>query len=448
VLTASYAIAILPISSLLTSPRATSSSSTIKRTWKACLTAPSDYKSFTFVRLSLLPALKTYGTKIDRCELSQFLVSVLADFMSSYMDVVCTCNAIPFSRSKWEENETKRLAIAREDQERNRSFYQTYGGGYDEKDIPEQVDLMKRPDCIDDIVAVAIEICSQGPDYTLKFWASEEFIDNHGSKKSRFVPSRGLKTLEVLQDKDRSLTPIYVSLLAVLASVKPSIVFDLVNGKDPNFKVSFDWTTIFETLRWYVRQMSDGFSGEAASNSKFEDQYRPSNGYYYGSEDDNVMEDAASNLTTLNPTTSNSRLDELREVNMSIVLSHLALITKVATNYATGRVFLVNMNLSIQGNQRDEEGDSVLIVLFSLAIAPLTPRVRGAVLATLAALLKIDGTNEEERMLICKLARNAWDLLELSQIVPVFMLDQYQSKNTEGLTQTMTFPPSSLSLVS
>jgi Nuclear pore complex scaffold, nucleoporins 186/192/205 len=444
VLAASYAIAILPISSVLTSPRATSSSSTIKRTWKACLTASSDYKSFTFVHLSLLPALKNYGTKIDCCELPQFLISVLADFISYYLDVVCTCNAIPFSRSKWEENETKRLIITREGQERNRSFHQTYSGGYNAKDILEHVDLMKRPDCIDDIVAVAIDVCSQGPDYAVKFWASEEFIDHNGSKNSTFVPSRTLKMLEAMQDKDRSLTPIYFSLLAVLASVKPSIIFDIVNSKYPSFKVSFNWTTIFETLRWYVRQMRDGFSGEAANNSKFEDQDRPPRGYYYGVEDNNI--DVASNLTTLSPTPSNSGLDELNEMHMSIVLSHLALIRKVATNCASGRAILADMNL--QGNQRDDKGDSVLMVLFSLAIAPLTPQLRGAALATLAALLKIDGTNQKERTLICNLARKAWDLLELSQIVPVLLLNQYHSKNTEGLTQVMTFPPSSLSLVS
>jgi hypothetical protein len=59
----------------------------------------------------------------------------------------------------------------------------------------------------------------------------------------------------------------------------------------------------------------------------------------------------------------------------------------------------------------------------------------------------VDGTNAEEEKLIRDLARKGWDLLELSQVVPVFLLDQYQRKRPDGFSQTMTFPPSSLSLV-
>ena len=135
-------------------------------------------------------------------------------------------------------------------------------------------------------------------------------------------------------------------------------------------------------------------------------------------------------------------------MNTAIVLSHLAVITKVAANYATGRTLLSTMKLSLEDETSDQEGDSVLVVLFSLAIAPLSPQVRGAVFATLASLLKLEGTNDDEEKLIRDLARKGWDLLELSQAVPVFLLDQYQTKRSGGAAQAMTFPPTSLSAVS
>jgi hypothetical protein len=152
------------------------------------------------------------------------------------------------------------------------------------------------------------------------------------------------------------------------------------------------------------------------------------------------------------------KLKELGEANQAIVMSHLAVITKVAANYATGRTLLATMNLPFEDGSSSslvdqESGDSILVVLFSLAIAPLTPQLRGAVFATLASLLQLDGTNAEEQTLIRDLARKGWDLLELSQAVPVYCLDQYQSKRQQQpgtappVVQAMTFPPASISTV-
>jgi Nuclear pore complex scaffold, nucleoporins 186/192/205 len=423
--------------------------SNIKRTWKACLTAPSDHKSFTFVRFTLMPALRNNTKKDERCDLHEFLLSVLTEFVSNYLDVVCASNAIPFSRSKWQENETERLLIAREEQERNRSFFQSYGGVYEEKHIPTEVDLLKRPDCIDDIAAVAIDLCSQGNEYAAKFWTAEDYRGENGSMQTRCAASRALKTLEMLQDKDPSLIPTYVSFLAALAIDQPSLVFDLLDkNEEIGGKIAMNWRTLFDTLRWYVRKMSDGYAGETKSSTTHESPSLTSNGYYYGVDDYSLTgnKGPTASASTVQPT--NTRLEELREMNSAIVLSHLAVITKVASKYARGRTLLATMKLSIEGETSDQEGDSVLVVLFSLAIAPLSPNVRGAVFATLASLLKVEGTSAEEAKLIRDLARKGWDLLELSQVVPVMLLDQYQRKHPDGVSQTMTFPPSSLSLVS
>jgi hypothetical protein len=247
---------------------------------------------------------------------------------------------------------------------------------------------LKRPDCIDDIAAVAIDLCSQGSEYAAKFWTAEDFRGEDGSIQTRCAASRSLKTLGMLQDKDPSLIPTYVSFLAALAIDQPSLVFDLLNtNEEKGGKIAMNWRTLFDTLRWYVRKMSDGYAGETKSSTTHETPSVTSNGYYYGVDDYSLAGNrgATSTASTVQP--ANIRLEELRETNTAIVLSHLAVITKVASKCARGRTLLATMKLSIEGEASDQEGDSVLVVLFSLAIAPLSPHVRGAVFATLAALL-------------------------------------------------------------
>ena len=451
IMAAAYALALRPVSSVLASPRSqpTANASIVKRTWKACLTSPSDHKSFTFVRLTLVPVFSNSSRKSERCDLRSFLLIVLSEFVSNYLDVVCACNAIPFSRSKWQDNETERLLIAREEQQRNRSFYQSYGGAYEERLIPNEVDLLKRPDCIDDIVAVAIDLCTHGPEYSAKFWTAEEYRGENESIQTQFVASRSLKTLEILQNKDRSLIPTYVAFLAALAIAEPSLVFELLNKhQETSGNVSLNWTTLFDTLRWYVRKMGDNCAGDSKPSTASETQSVVSSGYYYGVDDPSSASSAGAFLSTNSAALpSNSRLEELRETNTAIVMSHLAVITKVAATYARGRTSLVTMKLSFDGNVADQEGDSVLVVLFSLAIAPLSPQVRGAVFATIAALLRLEGTSPDEEILIRDLARKGWDLLELSQAVPVVLLDQYPTTSSTVALQAMSFPPSSLSMV-
>lgn len=471
VLAGAYALSLRPVSSVAASPRVSAAThtttTTMKKTWKACLTAPSEHKSFTFVRLSLMPAISSNpanNNKNSVCDLPEFLMSVLSDYMSNFLDVVCAANAIPLSRSKWQMNEEERLCIQREEQDRARSFYQSYGGTFDETKaaIPDHVNLLQRPDCMDDMLAVAIDLCSQGPHYAQVFWTREEHRTDDGSMQTRSTPSRALQTLAMLQEKDASLIPTYISFLAALAIAEPTAVFDLLSNDNSteegvsNNGKSLNWSTLFSTLRWYVRKMSDGFDGEAKPATAQETSGVPFVGYYYGA--DHYGSDGTSTTTsgTSSKSKAASRLTELKETNQAIVLSHLAVITKVAANYASGRTLLATMKLSLDDGSSssvvdEDSGDSVLVVLFSLAIAPLTPQLRGAVLATLASLLKLDGANAEEEALLRDLARKGWDLLELSQAVPVYFLDQYQLKQQDGspaVVQAMTFPPSSISTVS
>ena len=105
---------------------------------------------------------------------------------------------------------------------RERSFYSTYGGGtYKAKEnIPSEANLLERPDCIDDIMALATALCSRGSKYAAHFWSRE------GRK---VVPSRAFRKLEFLQENDNSLIPTYLTFLAALALAEPSEVFNILN---------------------------------------------------------------------------------------------------------------------------------------------------------------------------------------------------------------------------
>jgi hypothetical protein len=423
----------------------------IKRAFKAGIQAPWHNKSFTFLRIVLLPCIRRYKSKLDeRCNLYEFGMTVLSEFTSHYLRAAS--EYLPLSRHEWEERENETLKMKREDQERAQSFYTTYGNGFENaaanrEPIPSEANLLERPDCIDDIIALATSLCNRGPQYASKFWQQQD---------DKVVPSQVLNKLDALQEKDRSLIPSYVGFLAGLAVAEPSVVFDILDKPENETKMS--WKTIFTTLRWYVRKMSDGYAGETSKSSSKDSSSATSsqpNSYYYGYDsryDPDVSATEGSDSRRGGDNSgSSSQLKELGETNTSIVLSHLGVIAKVASNYATGRTLLAVMKLSLDdvvASTTNDEGDSVLVVLFSLAIAPLAPQVRGAVLSTIASLLNLSGANQDEECLICDMARKAWDLLDLSQTVPVLLLDQYQGQQERQLNQAMTFPPSSLSAVS
>merc|ERR1712232_970287 len=83
-----------------------------------------------------------------------------------------------------------------------------------EEVIPSSVDLMERPDCLDDVIALASTICSLGLDHSWKFWS------NHPD--GRVLPSRFLLEVERNERKDQSLLPGYLSYLAALANDEAS----------------------------------------------------------------------------------------------------------------------------------------------------------------------------------------------------------------------------------
>jgi hypothetical protein len=436
------------------------------------MVAPADAKSFTFARLCLMPSFQRHRDSPDaKCDTYEFFMSVLSDFMSHYLDVLCASGDVPISRAQWELSEERELQLRREQQDQQRQFRAWSGtSANDEDEIPSAVDLMARPDCLDDVVAVVIALCSAGPEYAKTFWSTaEEEVD--GIVKTTLVPSRALRKLEIQQESDGTLLPIYVSFLAALA-VAPaadegtesgaSLVNILLSRTAPESgKNSVTWATLMDAIRWYARELTPG--GNSVTNSKTESESTTSGlagsgstAYYYGTEGNGYEGSAwygsSQQTTSTASSTAGTKPKELGEANMNILLSHLGVIATVVSKSPAARSALVSMKLPIIGQDSSSISgeDPVLTVLFLLAIAPLTPMVRGAVFSTIASLLELDGATSEERKIIQEHANTGWQLLETCCVVPISLLDQYESP-PEGVAQLspgLAFPPSSLSFVS
>jgi hypothetical protein len=474
VMVASYAL-LLP--AVIASPRSGGRSSSsprhgpidIKSTWWHCLSRPAEFKSFTFARICLAPAFQQHTGTPDSFE---FFMSVLSEFISQYLEVLFVSGDVPISRATWERVEEQDLQLRRQQKEQERQFEASYLSSMtDNEIIPTSVNLMNRPDCMDDVVALATALCSAGPSYSRRFWSTRIEQTEDGDNVSRLAPSSAVQKLELLQEQDSSLRPTYVSFLASLALADPlegsevngaAAVHEILSRESTSDK-QVTWASLMDAIRWYTREMSPGDYYSAPSTTSTESstartasvQGRPSTAYYYGAED-NGYEGSAGYESSRNQTrstsgTTSSRPKELGPANISILLSHLAVITTVAKNLPSARSYLVAMKLAVMASDSSAVAgeDPVLTVLLILALAPLTPMVRGAVFTTVSNLISVKGTTSAEREVIESMAATAWELVEECRFLPISHLDQfefYPDSNSRD-AQGMMFPPSSTSLV-
>jgi hypothetical protein len=470
-----YAMLLRTAPSALTSPRSGPASLKVgaidvRKQWRECLEAPVELKSFTFARLSLLPALQTPSDNAD-CVVSDFFLSVYAEFASHYLDVLSASGDRPISRAKWEQEAEEDLRLRRSHLDQQRQF-QAWSGtnAVDEEAVPAVVDLLQRPDCMDDVIAFAVALGSLGSDYALLFWSRENLIGPEGQDEGglQLVPSRAVRELERQQGEDDSLRPCYLSFLAVLALVEDesvvqngaAAIFEMLSkDSDTDFtKYETNLVSFFEVLRWYVRELSpQDYGSSLTSSSTSASSSRSGAGstaYYYHAdrshEDSMAYGSQERSRSESNPARPKPR--ELSEDNTFILLSHLAVIGNMASKSAAARSAILSVNLPIQSADGTEVigQDSALGVLFTLAGAPLSPQVRGTVFETIANLLQADESNKDEKVKMREMAVKGWELLEACQVLPIHLLDQYPSlresdaQNIPGLA----FPPSSTALVS
>ena len=339
------------------------------------------------------------------------------------------------------------MRLLRENQEKQRRFHGQFqfqgvahSGAVEE--IPGAVDLLGRPDCMEDVIAFATAVCSLGSEYVLPFWSKDTHV-REGDDFMTLVPSRALKDLEVQQQNDESLYPSYLSFLAALALAKNPC------GGDGGAEVvhsMLDWPSLIDTLRWYVRELDpQAYAARGSSTSKSSSQATASTAYYYFDQANSASDQTSKNRSS-GDSSPRSQPRELGEVNTFILLSHLAVISNVAAKSSDARSAIVSINLPITNSDGSVVGqDSAMMVLFSLTLLPLTPEVRGAVFGTLSQLLSVDGSNKEQAADMRTAALKGWEHLEACQIIPIRKLEQYPSTVLPGTHTTagIAFPLSS-----
>jgi hypothetical protein len=469
------------LQSLPTEKSSTGGARSLSSSLTECITASFDLKSFSFARLSLIPALRMqipmqndYANTLVHtyCDVTEFFLSTGAEFASRYMDLLSASGCELISRAKWEQDAEEDLKCRREKKEQEQSLRGHFPKWSDpphatnnENEIPSSVDLLARPDCIDDVVAFATAFGVLGSNYALLFWSQEtrEVVDvDEEIHFIKLVPSRAHTWLEKQQREDDSLRPVYLSFLAALALAKNPNNSVIGSGADEVYgillgdgsDIGTGWLSIFELFRWYIRQLSSDVSAVRVTTVSASSG-GGSTAYYYLDQDGNSGNDSGFGLRKISKSgeaVSQGRPRELGEANEFIVLSNLAVLANVASLSATARSGILAINLPMQESDGESVGqESALNVLFMMSLMPLSPDIRGSVFHTISMLLSVNGlpADSVEAENIRKAAIKGWELLEDYQIVPINLLEQYpRIQNSSHLgARNMSFPPSSSALV-
>ena len=239
-----------------------------------------------------------------------------------------------------------------------------------------------------------------------------------------------MEFLERLQLEDSSLIPTYLSFLVGLAMAADKAFAS--NGATEVCRMLLDssgeengrgisWRTIVSTLRWYVRALSPLYTETQPKPMSSDFSPGGSTAYYY------TFDDIGSGGPSRFPSSSadsseakregETKLKELGEENAAILLSHLGLISKVACRHPAAREAFLSTKLPVtDGDGSAGQQDDLLLVLFSLSMAPLCPVVRGEVFATLSNLLGVDGCSTTEAGTVKEMAlRIFWKRAKFSQ---------------------------------
>lgn len=417
-LVAAYALLLKASPLSLSTPRGATAGNDIRKFFRGSMEAPSKLCSFSFGRICLIPALQS---------------------MSSNGQGLC------YTRAKWEQDAEDNLRLRQKEQEEQQAFGGQFGslstdGG--PQSIPTAVNLLARPDCMDDVMVFATAVCALGPEYALSFWT----INSTGDTPF-LSPSRLLSDLTALQAADDSLRPSYLSFLAALAIASSpqietsgaSVIHQMISS------LQSPWAESVDILRWYARELNPDDTQSRTSSNAAMGNGSSSAYYYFADGDDGRFDDRSKEGQ------ARSKPRELGDENTFILLSHLTLVANVASNSPEARLVILSINLPIESRDgRDTVGqDSTMAVLFALSVRALSPHVRGEVFRTIAALLSTDGLVGEQLGRIHEVALEAWEKLEDCQIIPISLLEQFASlrEPDQQATAPMAFPPLNTSTV-
>ena len=410
----------------------------VRRTFRHALEAPAVFKTFSFTRLSLIAALQipVSPSSLPVCNVSEFLLAVLTDHTAQFFGLLLQRNP-PISRAKWEQDAEEDLRLRRANLENYRQFQSWSGTRTALEVIPDSVDLLLRPDCMDDVLALCFDVCRLGSNFAASFWTQHDISDVFSQ-------------IEKMQRQDDSLLPGFLDLLSSLSFHAPDIVHlilsdegSLENGASTTVtgvntgRIALRWATIFETIRYYARELVNKGKGSGQNSTSGTDSSAldQSTEYYYFSSDRNT---ATSNSAS-NSSSSSSTVRELGEANTLILSSHLMLVEAVARSSVEARSFLRKLTLPIVSTESAVGQDSLWMILFSLTSAPVSPELRGLVFEALASI--VDGSELED-------IKQAWSCVEDYGILPIDKLLVYTNPIPGGIAPRISFPPSSTARVS
>jgi len=391
----------------------------VKNTFSKCLMVASQLKSLTFARMSLIPSLgmpsnttssTVSGSSSDPASSSvfEFYASTMAEFTAQYIDALGYTGNLPITRKDWLDDEVNLAQSEWLEQEQKRQFGVWAGreeeSAEDADTGPRKVDIMNRPDCLEDVFALVSSVCEVYPAGARSFWYVGEEpqqsalpsagnatpVSPHATSSPSCVvlaPSRALQTLDLLQSDSESSLFVYLSFLASLAlSDGPNNDRNINNGASmihsylsgqrtinhtDGRHMHFLWSTIIGSIRWYAENLSqdeEDLNSKKTSATSPADRIRhrsnsatdsgadTSTSYYYMASDSGASSgvgDASSSSkasdqdqpASNNSGNNDSKTKELDEMGRNTLMALLCLISNVASKCFVAREFILGIQL-------------------------------------------------------------------------------------------------------
>jgi hypothetical protein len=390
-----------------------------------------------------------------------FYMSIVSDFTAQYLDAICSFGDLPISSEMWMDQEKEELRIRHVQETQKKQLEEWSGKAYTEARLPTEVDITKRPDCLDDIIALAISICASCPECSSRFWLATSTDDEgDGNLIHNLKPNMVMKKLEKAQAKDSSLLPIYASFLSALTLANDpnenpigndgaSVIYEWLADSD-RFKsspTSYDatkqvnWIYILCSIQYYTKQLNPPAAAKSQTGWGVTDQYQKtssydadSTAYYYGADDNSTK---FSSTTQTRADSASDKKMELDERSSMILSSFLSLLSQVALKSEESRLKLLDIRLSSSGSQRIlAREDDVIAILFELIVTSISPEMRGLALTAISNLVRQAPNENSSKEKIEKAddtVLKCWELLESSQILPIAKLGQYSPLQSTGV---------------
>ncbi len=417
-----------------------------------CLRSACPTKAFTFARLSLLssfspmpPSTQRNGPVPSPSDPNfEFYSTVLADFVHSYALAARQSGEAPLSVAQYKKDRVYELemqAMHSQQQHQMRSWQPGLAADAAPPalDIDAEVKkaMQSRPDCADDVLALAAAVVAGCPPAACRFW-------NYDYSPPR--PGIVLSDFHLSQADDPNLLPAYLNLLSALALCPPTqsteaddsgaaavhgmladptsssalvVVQSPTASPGPSQAASnLSWKFLLSTFQGYADLLKPaavkvnpqasmfGVPGSmpVSRTSPVRPARQPSmysalNGYGDPTSSFSNSSDVSSSAPKKD---ADAGPPELGEMNAAALMSVLQLLFHVTSQSKPAASEILRLSLS---NNAD-----VIASLFSLLGCAIEAPLKGLILKALSAL--VDGAPEPA------VANRTWELLEASQIMP------------------------------